>query len=241
VAEFKAIVYDLDGTLVDTFRDIAEAANCGMAACGRTPLSVETWKELVGYGIRNLFRWALSGGRDEQGNCLGPEPTDAEIDRAIETTGDYYDQNPVVHSKPYPGVAEVLQEFSEQAIKQAVLSNKMHEVVLENMAQLGLSQWMDIMLGDTPRFPTKPDPRSLLYLLSEMDVTSDEALMVGDAETDLQVARSAGIKVCLLTYGSRSREQLAPQEPDWLIDEFASLRGIVYGHAPCQRAPEALR
>ncbi|HNT34897.1 MAG TPA: HAD-IA family hydrolase [bacterium] len=240
MSDFRAIVYDLDGTLVDTFQDISEAANHALVTCGRKPLSLETWKRLVGYGVKHLYGCALAGGLDENGNLLGPKPTDEEIEKAIQATKEYYDKYPIVHSKPYLGVEEVLEAFHREGLKQAILSNKMHAVTDLTVNRLGLARWIDPVIGESSRFPTKPDPTALKYLMQTWKVTPQQTLMVGDAETDLNTAKNAGVRVCLLTYGARSREQLQALEPDWLIDDFRSLRGIVLGCPPSQKTAEAL-
>jgi len=227
---FQAIIYDLDGTLVDSFKDIATAANCGLASCGKEPLTLEEWISLVGFGIRNLFRWALAGGKDEDGNPIGPEPEDEMIDKAITAMRAYYAEHPVVYSKPYPSVMEVLAEFAALGIKQGVLSNKPDDLAKQTVEKLDLDKNLEIVLGDTPDFPPKPDPTSLKHLLERFGVDGDSALMVGDADADFCTARGAGIPICLVTYGSRSKDFLAPLNPDWLLDDFASLKDIVLGN-----------
>lgn len=241
MSELKAIVYDLDGTLVDTFQDIADAANHALVTCGRKPLDLATWKKLVGYGVKHLYGCALAGGVDEKGNLLGPKPTEEEIQKAIQATRDHYDKYPIVHSKPYRDVEEVLEEFHRQGIKQAVLSNKMHAITDLTITTLGLDRWIDPVIGESPRFPTKPDPTALIHLMNTWGVTPEQTLMVGDAETDFNTGRNAGTRVCLLTYGARSKEQLEALDPDWLIDDFRSLRDIVLGCRTCQETLEALR
>lgn len=225
---FKTVIYDLDGTLVDSFKDIAAAANKGMIACGREPLSLDEWKDLVGYGMENLFRWALAGGKDAKGRPLGQPPAEEQVLKAVSVAKGHYAEFPVVHSNVYPQVLEVIKEFRNAGIKQAVLTNKPHPIAVSTVRQLELEPLLDGVLGESSQFPPKPHPQMIQSLMAEMNAGKDSTLMVGDAETDAETAHRAGIPACLLTYGSRSRKFLQTLDSDWLIDRFEDLREIIY-------------
>ena len=224
---FKSVIYDLDGTLADTFHDIAEAANQGLAACGRGPLSVPEWKELVGYGMRNLLRWALGGGKNENGQPIAQEPQQEEITKAIEVTQAYYARHPVKHTKLYPGVLELVAELSQKGIWQGVLTNKPHDLAVQTVHEMGLDEWMDDVMGESRDFPAKPEAASLMFMMNKTQGDRKSTLMVGDSETDALTARGAAVPICLVTYGARPKSLLKTLEPNWIVDDFSEIRKII--------------
>ena len=187
---FNLIVFDLDGTLVDSKRDIADSANALLAACGAAPLAVDRLAGMVGDGAATLMARAFS--------AAGlPLPSDA-LARYLAC----YETRLLAHTKPYPGVIDVLDILQSQA-KLAVLTNKPLAATRAVLDGLGLAPYfsVDAVIGGDGPFSRKPDPAGLRHLMSSAGVSPGATLHVGDSVIDWQTARAAGTSVCLARYG----------------------------------------
>jgi phosphoglycolate phosphatase len=183
------IVFDLDGTLVDSHRDIANAANALVEELGGQPLPVNDIVGMVGEGAALLIRRALA--------AAGLDPlTPGALDRFLAL----YDAQLLVHTAPYEGTVEALALLGEQA-PMSVLTNKPQRPTERILEELGLrSYFAEVVGGDTP-LGRKPDPAGLLHLAAAAGVTPERTMMVGDSPIDLHAARNAGTRICLVRYG----------------------------------------
>ncbi len=187
---FSLIVFDLDGTLVDSRRDIAESANALLEACGARPLPDEAIGRMVGNGATTLVARAFEAAG------IG-RPADA-LDRFLAI----YDTRLLQHTRPYPQIAEVLETLGART-PLAVLTNKPLAATRSILSGLGLSRYFDdeaIVGGDGP-FARKPDPAGLRHLAARVGVPLAATLLVGDSIVDWQAARNASTGVCLARYG----------------------------------------
>ncbi len=187
---YRLIVFDLDGTLVDSRRDIAESANALLETCGARPLPEERIGRLVGDGAATLVTRAFAAAGIE---C----PADA-LERFLAI----YDTRLLKHTRPYPQMPEVLEALGART-PLAVLTNKPLAATRSILAGLGLARHFDkeaIVGGDGP-FPRKPDPGGLRHLVSRAGVPPSAALFVGDSIIDWRAARNASTGVCLARYG----------------------------------------
>ncbi|MGE3841550.1 MAG: HAD family hydrolase [Vicinamibacterales bacterium] len=184
----RLIAFDLDGTLLDSRRDLADAANDTLALSGYSPLAVEAITRMVGEGAGVLLEraFAASGA--------------AVPDGALATFLQFYDSRIAVHTRPYDGVPESLERLASWTTL-AVVTNKPLKPTLGLLEHFGLAQYFVRVVGGDGPWPRKPDPAGLLALLAEMDVRPDEALFVGDSWVDLETARRAGVTPCLVRYG----------------------------------------
>jgi phosphoglycolate phosphatase len=184
------IAFDLDGTLIDSRRDLADSANELLESYGAAPLPMDAIVAMVGEGARVLVRRVL------QASGLSAVP-----DGALERFLEIYDRRLVVHTRPYPGVIDALRSVAPRA-RLAVLTNKPQHHTNRLLDALGVSALFDggILGGDTA-LGRKPDPAGLVSLMTAARVASMETLMVGDSPVDLQTARRAGTRVCLALYG----------------------------------------
>jgi phosphoglycolate phosphatase len=211
----KLIVFDLDGTLVDSKRDIADAANATLVECGAPPLPEEAIGRMVGNGAPVLVARAFAAAGREM-------PADA-LDRFLAL----YDARLLQHTRPYEGIPELLAELSPQAAL-AVLTNKPLEATRGILDGLALSQYFPrarVLAGDGA-FPRKPDPAGLRHLMDDTGSTADTTVLVGDSVVDWRTAKAAGTHVCLARYGfgweGFPEEELTADS--WIADEPRQLR-----------------
>lgn len=195
-------VFDLDGTLVDSRRDLAESANELLAAYDAPPLSLEAVTGMVGEGARVLVErvFAAAGGH--------PAVPPGALDRFLEI----YERHLVVHTRLYVGVVEALDVLSDRA-SLAVLTNKpgAHtRLLLEALGIASRFQW--VLGGDSP-FPRKPDPSSLRHLMHAAGTTTTTTVMVGDSMVDIETARQAPTRMCLALYGFGQFSELEASGP----------------------------
>jgi phosphoglycolate phosphatase len=186
----KLVVFDLDGTLVDSRRDLADSANALLAESGAEPLAEVAIGRMVGDGARVLVSRVFEAAGRER-------PPDA-LDRFLV----HYDRRLLAHTRPYPKIPEVLSEL-ERRVSLAVLTNKPLDATRRVLAGLDLARFFrdGFVLGGDGPFPRKPDPAGLLHLISRAGVTPADTALVGDSAIDWQTARAASTRVYLARYG----------------------------------------
>jgi phosphoglycolate phosphatase len=212
---FDLVLFDLDGTLVDSLPDIASALNHALIAARLAPLSLDVVRGLVGEGVRRLVDKAL----DLQG------ATDRDAAALTREVVAFYSEKPCVETRLYPGMAETLAELRRRGAQLAVLTNKMGDVARALLAALELS--FDAVVGDGDGHARKPAPDAALALFGRFAVSPQRALMVGDGLPDLALARAAGCPVAAVTWGYSDRVALEAQRPDHLVEAPSDLLGLV--------------
>lgn len=211
----QLLIFDLDGTLADTRKDLMEAVNHVRRRFDLSPLSLETVTGYVGDGINKLLERALPN--------ISPET----LPQARAYFDEYYREHVVDHTRLYPGVAEMLDALNGHPC--AVLSNKAQEYTEEIVERLGIRPYFRLVLGGRADFPRKPAPDALRYIMKKMEATPAATLMIGDTKNDILAGKAAGVVTVAVTYGFRSREQLAPYQPDYMIDHPGELVAVVEG------------
>jgi phosphoglycolate phosphatase len=214
------VVFDLDGTLVDSHRDLAEATNGLLAELGGSPLSHDVITSLVGEGAAVLVRRAL----ERAG--LDPETPDA-LERFLA----HYDARLLDTTRPYAGMIETVSALRTK-YRLAVLTNKPERPTSEILKGLAMDAlFSDVIGGDSPH-GRKPNPAGLLDLIARAEVTPAETLLVGDSPVDLETARRAGTHICLARYGFGYRfDGSVFRGDEYFIDEAAQLVVVVGGIA----------
>jgi phosphoglycolate phosphatase len=209
VAGFDLIVFDLDGTLVDSAGDITASLNHALVALGRPRVTPESVRAMVGHGGRALLERAL-------GESGGIE--DGMVDRGLSLFLDYYAEHIAVHTRPFPGLEPLLDRLCAHHDALAVCTNKTERLARQLLAALGWDQRFAAVLGADSRPWKKPDPRHLHATIAAAGGV--RALFVGDSRTDAETARAAGIPLILVTMGY-STEPLDRLGADALIDAYA--------------------
>ena len=209
-ARYAALLFDLDGTLLDTVPDLAAAANRMLAALGRPALSVELISTFVGRGIGRLVERALLGSRDGQ-------VEDAVRAPALALFEGFYAEESGRRSRPYPGVTDALTRLRDTGLPLAVVTNKAAAFTQPLLADTGLLPFFAVVVsGDTLPWK-KPDPRPLLHACSELGVAARDCLFVGDSVHDVEAARGAGCAVWCVPYGYNEGRPIADAGSDRVV------------------------
>jgi phosphoglycolate phosphatase len=212
---FDLVLFDLDGTLVDSLPDIAGALNHALANAGLAPLSLDVVRGLVGEGVGRLVEKAL----------VVQQATDRDAAALTREVVAIYTERPCVHTRLYTGVEATLAELRRRGVRLAVLTNKIGDVARALLAELHLT--FDAIVGDGDGHGRKPAPDAAHALFTRFGVSPGRALMVGDGLPDLAMARAAGCPVAAAAWGYTDRAALEAQRPDHLIETPSDLLAIV--------------
>lgn len=203
-----SLIFDLDGTLIDSRADIADAVNEFRAERNLPPLPLETVVSYIGDGATKLLERSLTDAPE-----IDPH-TEIEAFRII------YRRHTTIRTILYPGVAEGVARLHARGFKLAMLSNKPQNCCMEIMTHYGIAPYFTHIIGGSGNFPLKPDPTAILHILGENQSEANTTWMIGDNHTDIQAGRNAGIRTCLVTYGFGTPNGLVP---DLIVDHFAEL------------------
>ena len=205
------LVFDLDGTLIDSKLDLAHSVNAARNYMGLNPLEHELIYSYVGNGAPVLIRRAL-----------GADSSDSEVSSALDFFIRYYAQHCLDHTLLYPGVAEALERMCSSGMSLAVLTNKPVRISHQIIAGLGLSSRFFRVYGGNSFDQKKPDPIGIETLLNESGLAREGAFMVGDSAVDILTARNARIRACGVTYGFQP-DSFKDAPPDLLVDDLGQL------------------
>jgi phosphoglycolate phosphatase len=211
------LIFDLDGTLIDSSLDIGISMNATLRVMNRPLLDQHTVNSYVGYGAGMLVRRAL-----------GEDASDEEFDAALRYFIDYYRQHALEHTKFYPGIRETLDDLRSMDHTLAVLTNKPVRISQDIISALGVADYFFRVYGGNSFSEKKPHPIGIETLLSETCISPDEALMIGDSDVDIRTARNARIRACGVTWGLKP-ESLREPAPDFLISDIRELLEHVAG------------
>lgn len=213
----RLVMFDLDGTLVDSAADIAVALNRALADLGLPSVGEAQVRLWVGRGASRLVHCALEH--------LPPvaEAREGLHERLLARFMARYQEDVCTLSTVYPGVRELLAACRAQGIRLACVTNKPYAPARELLAALDLLAFFDLLLGGDSLPHKKPHPGALLHCLRHFEVAPAEALMVGDSRNDVEAAQAAGVKVVALPWGYNHGEPIAASRPDWLLGSLAGL------------------
>ncbi|MDR2111054.1 MAG: HAD family hydrolase [Spirochaetaceae bacterium] len=215
--KFRCVIFDLDGTLVDTIDDIAGAMNRALVSQGFSPVPPGAYPSMVGWGFRRLAYLSLPPAARE----------DTTVEALTAAAVRFYAERPIVHSKPYRGIPELAADLRRKKIKTAVLTNKPDPVARLVVGGLFPRGSFDAVYGDRPGFPRKPDPAGVWEILMELDKTPRETILVGDSEIDVETAHASGCHALGVSWGFRGRAALETAGADRIIDRPGELPGLL--------------
>ena len=213
--QMELLIFDLDGTLVDSEIDLANSVNATLEEIGRKPLSVERIASYVGQGVAVLVSRAL-----------GPGTAPEEVDRAREIFLKHYRAHMLDHTVTYPGVREALAELKDR--KMAVLTNKPVNFSRAMLSGLGLADRFLRIYGGNSFENKKPDPVGIHRLMEETEAAASKTLMIGDSIADVMAGRNAGVWTCGVNYGFGA-PTLDEAPPDLRIDDLRELPQLLNG------------
>ena len=205
----KLILYDLDGTLVDTRRDIINGVRYALKTLNGPELTDDEIKDCVGTGLHALIRQVF---RTEDEKLA---------DRGSKLYREHYKKHMLDHTHLYAGAREFLKYFKD--CKQAVITNKPNPFSSQILEALGVASYFIAILAGDNGLPFKPDPAAIRHLMEETNATEEEVLFVGDSPIDIQAARNAGVEIVTLSHGFASEAALREAKPNYLVQNFTEL------------------
>jgi phosphoglycolate phosphatase len=218
---YKAVIFDLDGTLLDTLKDIAISANYVLEQFGKNPIEIQKYRYLVGSGALVLMQ-----------NIL-PEASEQEHKNALDIFEKHYAKQFDLNTKAYENINKLLTFFQVRGYKMAVLSNKPNRFTKMCVMKY-LKHWnFESVYGIREGIPKKPDPQGVFEILKELHVKPEETLFVGDTKIDMQTARNAGLCPIGVLWGFRERDELLEhgakfivENPNELVKLIVTMEGL---------------
>jgi len=208
----KLILFDLDGTLVDTSRDITKALNYAIKPYSQKILTVEDTIKMIGEGITKLVEGLLENEKSQV------------KDVAIKRFLDYYSEHLIDYTSIYPHVRETLERLD--GYKKAVISNKREFLSIRLLDKINLLKYFNLVVGSDTTSEKKPSALPVKYALSRLGAEPDESVIVGDSNYDIEAGKKAGIKTIAVTYGYKQRYLL--MNADYIIDSLQELPQLLY-------------
>ncbi len=215
--KYELVIFDLDGTLLNTLDDLAASANRALARAGFPARSTEEVRRFIGGGVSRLIHRAV------------PEGTPERVCEAV--LADFkrdYTENVNVHTRPYPGIAELLVRLRAAGVRTAVNSNKVDNAT-QLLCRAHFEGLLDMALGEVAGIPKKPAPDGARRIMEALNIAPDKALYVGDGDADLLTARNAGIDCAWVSWGYRRREELEGLDIPRSFADVDSLSDFILG------------
>lgn len=213
--KYKAIIFDLDGTVLDTLGDLAESVNFALKEHG---LPLKTKREvrfLVGNGVKNLvFRAA------------GETVVDEEKEEILGLFREHYPVHCTDNTYPYAGITELLNELKNSGVKMGVVSNKPDREV-KKLVEKNFPGIFDYISGEKQGVPRKPSPEGVVLALESLGEIAEDSVYVGDSDVDILTAKNSGTDGIIVTWGFRDKEFLASKEPQYMVDTATELRTLL--------------
>ena len=202
--KYKAYIFDLDGTLLDTLLDLANAVNFAMRAKGYPERTLTEVRSFIGNGIRVLIKRSVPEGTSEK-----------DYEEALGIFTKYYLEHIADYTKPYDGMIDVVKTLQSRGCRVGVLSNKAH-FAAQAVVRDFFGDIFDIVVGKMDEYPSKPEPESLFYTMQSLGVTPEESIYIGDSDVDVLTAHNAGIPCIGVTWGNRDEDVLRKSGAEYI-------------------------
>ncbi|MBR2807754.1 MAG: HAD family hydrolase [Oscillospiraceae bacterium] len=214
---YKAVLFDMDGTVLDTLDDLADSVNRSLREFGLPEVSRFQVGQSLGNGAKYLIRHCLPEGSDE-----------ALCEQVLSFYKPWYDAHCRIKTKPYDGILQLMEALRADGIHQAIISNKPDSAVQE-LAEAFFSGLMDVVIGESPAVKRKPSPDTVLAAASQMGLMASDCVYIGDTEVDLETARNAGMDCIPVSWGFRTEEQLRATGAEEIIRSPEDLKKKLLG------------
>ena len=212
---YDTVIFDLDGTLLNTLEDLADAVNFVMQKNEFPVRTIEEVRLFVGNGIRKLMERAVPKGL-----------SDDAFEKVFEEFRAYYTENCQIKTRAYDGILELLKSLQAQGYSMAIVSNKNHAAVCE-LNDIYFKEYINVAIGQKDGIRKKPAPDTVIQALKELGKDKEKAIYVGDSEVDFATAKNSGMDCALVTWGFRTVEELAEFSPTAFIDKPEELLGVL--------------
>ncbi|MDF2943856.1 MAG: hypothetical protein K0S01_2714 [Herbinix sp.] len=213
--KYNTVIFDLDGTLLNTLDDLRDSLNEILVQKGYVPKTLEDVRRFVGNGVRNLVRLSVPE------NC-----SEDEVTLIMEEFKEHYNNNMQNKTRPYNGIMELLLDLHRYNYKIAIVSNKF-DTAVKTLSRTYFGNLIPVAIGETLEIKRKPAPDSIFTAIKELGSDLNNTVLVGDSETDVQTAKNAGIPCIGVTWGFRNREVLRSAGADYLIDTPKELLTLI--------------
>ena len=215
MSRINTVIFDMDGTVLDTLDDLAESVNYVLRKYGMPERSKDEYRQFFGSGIRSALRCAVP-----------PQYSDDVIDGMIPVFKEYYNQHCLDRTKPYSGIPELMAELRKRGYKLAIVSNKIDSAVKE-LNHRFFSDYVSVAVGEKAGVRRKPAADTVLAALAELDALRDEAVCIGDSEVDLQTAANAGLPCIAVLWGFRDKDFLSENGARVFADDPKDILSIL--------------
>lgn len=213
----KAVLFDLDGTLVNSLEDLATSCNFALESFGYATHETEKYRYFIGNGMQTLIE-----------RILPEDKRDNETHKKVfDVFYNHYSQHFVDKTKPYEGIPELLDNLKEKGLKTGIISNKKHEMTLEVVNKLFNTGVFNAVFGKMEGYPTKPDVKLTLKLMEKLGVKPDECVLVGDSGMDMAAAVNAGCKGVGVLWGFRTKEELLENGANYIVSDTNEILKII--------------
>ena len=212
--KYKAVLYDMDGTVLDTLEDLHDSVNAGLAHFGLPATSLQTTRAGLGNGALHLLRVSMPGQPEEL------------VQQMLSWYVPWYQSHCRIKTRPYDGILPLMERLREKGIRQAIVSNKPDGAVRE-LAETFFAGLMDVVVGDSPAVRRKPAPDTVLRAAEQMGLTAADCVYVGDTEVDLRTAENAGMDCITVTWGFREEEELLAAGAKLIAHDVAELEALL--------------
>lgn len=213
--KYKAVIFDMDGTILNTLEDLKNATNYSLRQFGMPERSLEEVRIFVGNGIRKLVERAVPAGTSEE-----------KIAQVFDVFLEYYEIHSADNTSPYPGILELVEKLKKSGIKTAVSTNKA-DVPAQELGREYFNGIFDLIVGQQDGLKVKPAPDSVNKILSILDIQKKDAIYIGDSDVDVQTAKNSGLDFIGVSWGFRGREFLEKNGAKNIVDNANEILDLV--------------